>query len=52
MKIYIVCEDYTCAFHNIFTNKEEANKEAKEIGGYVLTAKVDPNGRIVDRDWM
>ena len=36
MKVYIVCEDYTGAFDDLFLDKSKAKKRAKEIGGYVL----------------
>lgn len=36
MKLYVVCEDYTRAFEDLFTDEKEAKKRAKEIGGYVI----------------
>ena len=35
MKIYVVCEDYTCAFFGLFKTLEEAEEKAKEIGGFI-----------------
>ena len=35
MKVYAVCEDYTCALFGIYRNLEEAEERAKEIGGFV-----------------
>ncbi len=35
MKIYVVCEDYTCAFYGMTTNQQEAVEMAQEIGGFV-----------------
>lgn len=35
MKIYVVIEDYTCAFFGLFKDYEEAKNKAKEIGGSV-----------------
>lgn len=36
MKLYVVCEDYTCAFYDVYTDKKQAEELAKEIGGYVV----------------
>lgn len=35
MKIYVVCEDYTCAFYGMTTDRQEAVEMAEEIGGFV-----------------
>ena len=35
MKIYVVIEDYTCAFCGLFTYYEEAKNRAEEVGGSV-----------------
>lgn len=43
-KIYIVCEDYTCAFEGIFNDEEKANALANEIGGYVCEYIVTESG--------
>ena len=50
MKIYVVCEDYTCAFCDIFLSEDEAQECANEQGGYVLKAIIE-NEKIVYRDW-
>ena len=41
MKIYVVCEDYTCAFFGVFKSLEEAKAMAKEIGGYIEEFEVE-----------
>lgn len=41
MKIYVVCEDYTCAFFGVFKNLEDAEAMAEEIGGYVEECEVE-----------
>jgi hypothetical protein len=48
-KIYIVCEDYTCAFEGIFNDEEKANALAKLVGGYVCEYTINENG-VVDSD--
>lgn len=37
MKVYVVCEEYTCAFEMITADKYDAVEKAREIGGYVIT---------------
>ena len=41
MKIYVVCEKYTCAFEGIFPNIEDAKEREKEVGGYILEYDTD-----------
>lgn len=43
MKVWVVCEDYTNAFFDIFLNEKKANKLAKEIGGYVISYTIENN---------
>ncbi len=50
MKVWIVCEDYTNAFFDVFLDEEEANKLAKEIGGYVLSCSVE-NNKVLNKEW-
>lgn len=50
-KIYVVCEDLTNEFYDLFTDFESAQKKAKEIGGYVLECKLDEKFNIVEKDW-
>jgi hypothetical protein len=40
MTVYIVCEDYTCAFYDIYTDKKQAEEAAKHIGGFIEEREV------------
>lgn len=40
MKVYVVCEDYTCAFCGAYKTAEEAEKEAEAVGGFVEECEV------------
>ena len=46
MKVYVVCENYTCAFYGVFADKAEAEAEAEKIGGFVTACdpENDPFG--------
>lgn len=46
MKVYVVCEDYTCAFYGVFTDKAKAEAQAEEIGGFIniCDPETDPLG--------
>lgn len=46
MIIYVVCEDYTCAFYGMFSDIKKANKVAKKIGGFVLKYQ-EENGKFI-----
>lgn len=35
MVVYVVCEDYTCAYYGVFLDKDKAYELAEEIGGFV-----------------
>lgn len=55
MKLYVVCEDYTCAFIGLFDDKAKANATAKEVGGWVEVYDLDnrehsQDGRLVCLD--
>ena len=41
MKVYVVTEDYTCAFYGVFKTKEAAQAKADEIGGMVTECEVE-----------
>lgn len=41
MKIYIVCEDYTCAFLSAFADEEKAQNYADHNHGYVIDVEVE-----------
>lgn len=40
MTIYVVCEDYTCAFYGVYKAREEAEQEATRIGGFIEECEV------------
>ena len=55
MKLYVVCEDYTCAFVGLFDDKAKADAAAKEVGGWVEPYDLDNrkyniNGQLVCLD--
>lgn len=45
MKIYIVCEHYTCFFCGIYNNAVEAEKCAEESDGFIEEYSIE-NGEI------
>ena len=47
MKIYVVCEDYTCAFYGLYNNVADAKQCADEIGGFVKEYKME-NGQLIE----
>lgn len=49
--VYIVCENLSNEFFDLCTDFETAQKEAEEIGGYILKCKFDENFNIVEKDW-
>lgn len=49
MKIYVVCEHYTCFFCGIYDNAVEAEKRAEEIGGFIEEYTIE-NGKIIEED--
>ena len=50
MKVWIVCEDHTNAFFDIFLNEKKAKKLAKTIGGYVISCTFE-NNKILNKEW-
>lgn len=41
MKVYVVIEDYTCAFCGVFKTEEAAQIKADEVGGMVIECEVE-----------
>ncbi len=41
MKVYVVCEDYTCAFLCAFADEEKAQTYADHNHGYVIDVEVE-----------
>lgn len=40
MKVYTVCEDWTCALFGVYSTREEAEAQAEEINGFVTEWEV------------
>ena len=49
MKIYVVCEDYTCAFCGLYNSAVEAKRRAEEVGGFIEKYKVK-NGQLIKEE--
>lgn len=49
MKLYVVCEDYTCAFYGLYSSAVEAKQHAKEIGGFIEEYEVK-NGQLIKEE--
>lgn len=50
-EVFVVCENLTNVFYDLFTDFESAQQLAEEIDGYILKCKFDENFNIVEKDW-
>ena len=50
MEFYVVCERYTGALEGVYGSLQQAQLQAKNIGGFVQGYQIDQNQQVVEID--